>query len=48
MARATVQRHKSLASCEPAKRGPKGFMSDDALLGEIRAVLGSSVFVGEG
>lgn len=48
MARATVQRHKSLASSEPAKRGPKGFMSDDALLGEIRAVLGSSIFVGEG
>jgi hypothetical protein len=48
MARATVQRHKSLIACEPAKRGPKGFMSDDALLGEIRAVLGSSTFVGEG
>jgi putative transposase len=48
MARATVPRHKSLAPSEPAKRRPKGFMSDDALLGEIRAVLGSSIFVGAG
>jgi putative transposase len=48
MARATLQRHKSQTACEPAKRGSKGFMSDEALLGEIRAVLGSSIFVGEG
>jgi putative transposase len=51
LARATVQRHKAQACAEPrilAKRGPKTILSDDAILTEIRAVLASPVFVGEG
>jgi hypothetical protein len=48
MARSTLQKRKSQTVCELATRGPKGFMSDEALLGEIRALLGSSLFVGEG
>jgi len=51
LARATVQRHKALADGArkiPAKRGPKTFLSDDEILAEIRAVLASTLFVGEG
>jgi hypothetical protein len=51
LARATVQRHKALANTElqiPAKRGPKTFLSDGQILAEIRAVLASTLFVGEG
>jgi len=51
LARATVQRHKALANTElqiPAKRGPKTCLSDDEILAEIRAVLASTLFVGEG
>jgi hypothetical protein len=51
LARATVQRHKALANTElqiPAKRGPKTFLSDEQVLAEIRAVLASTLFVGEG
>ena len=51
LARASVQRHKAHADGAPrvpAKRGPKSFLSDDELLAEIRAVLASNLFVGEG
>jgi putative transposase len=51
LARATVQRRKAHADGAPrvpAKRGPKAFLSDDELLVEIRAVLASNLFVGEG
>ena len=51
LARATVQRHKALADDAPripAKRGPKTFLSDEQILAEIRAVLASTLFVGEG
>jgi putative transposase len=51
LSRATVQRHKALADGAPripAKRGPKTFLSDEQLLAEIRAVLSSTPFVGEG
>jgi len=51
LARATVQRHKALADGAPripAKRGPKTCLSDDEILAEIRAVLASTLFVGEG
>jgi putative transposase len=51
LARATVQRRKARADGAPrvpAKRGPKTFLSDDELLAEIRAVLASTPFVGEG
>lgn len=51
LARATVQRHKALANAEPqipTKRGPKSFLSDEQVLTEIRAVLASTLFVGEG
>jgi len=51
LARATVQRRKAHADGAPpvpAKRGPKTFLSDDELLVEIRAVLASNLFVGEG
>ena len=49
--RSTVQRHKALANAEPqipAKRGPKSCLSDEQILAEIRAVLASTLFVGEG
>jgi len=51
LARATVQRHKALAEDAPripAKRSPKTFPSDGQILAEIRAVLASTLFVGEG
>ncbi len=51
LSRATVQRHKALADGAPripAKRGPKTFLSDEQVLAEIRAVLASTPFVGEG
>ena len=51
LARATVQRHKALADDAPripAKRGPKTSLSDEQILAEIRAVLASTLFVGEG
>jgi hypothetical protein len=32
----------------PGKRGQRSFISDAALLSEIRSVLASSLFVGEG
>jgi transposase InsO family protein len=51
LARATVQRHKTQTDAAPripAKRGPKSLLSDDELLAEIRAVLASNLFVGEG
>lgn len=51
LARATVQRHKAQADDAPripAKRGPKTFLSDEQILAEIRAVLASTLFVGEG
>jgi len=51
LSRATVQRHKAQTDAAPripAKRGPKSFLSDDELLAEIRAVLASNLFVGEG
>ncbi len=51
LARATVQRHKALADGAPripAKRGPKTFLSDGQILAETRAVLASTLFVGEG
>jgi transposase InsO family protein len=51
LSRATVQRHKAQTDPAPrtsAKRGPKSFLSDDELLAEIRAVLASNLFVGEG
>ena len=53
VAYATVQRFKAatlkaVIAVEPAKRGPKTCISDDELLAEIRAVLASSLFVGEG
>jgi hypothetical protein len=50
LARATVQRHKALADDAPripAKRGPKTFLSDEQILAEIRAVLASTLFVGD-
>jgi transposase InsO family protein len=51
LARATVQRHKALAEDAPripAKRGPKTFLSAGQILAEIRPVLASTLFVGEG
>ena len=51
LARATVQRHQALADGAPripAKRGPKTFLSDGQILAETRAVLASTLFVGEG
>jgi len=51
LARATVQRYKALADGAPripAKRCPKIFLSDEQTLAEIRAVLASTPFVGEG
>jgi putative transposase len=51
LARATVQRHKVLADGAPgipAKRGPKTLLSDEQVLAEIRSVLASTLFVGEG
>jgi hypothetical protein len=51
LARYTVQRDKAQTDAAPgipAKRGPKTFLSDDALLAESRAVLASNLFVGEG
>ena len=51
LARATVQRHKEQADGAPripAKRGPKNFLFDEQILAEIRAVLASTLFVGEG
>ena len=51
LARATVQRHKALANAEPklpTKRGPKTCLSDDEIHAEIRSVLASTLFVGEG
>jgi len=51
ISRATVQRFKAAIENGPAthaKRGPKGFLDDGELLAQIRAVLGSTLFVGEG
>jgi transposase InsO family protein len=51
LSRATVQRHKAQTDAAPripAKRGPKAFLSDEQVLAEIRAVLASTLFVGEG
>ena len=51
ISRATVQRFKAAIGNGPAtnaKRGPKGFLDDGELLAQIRAVLGSTLFVGEG
>ena len=51
LSRATVQRHKAQMDAVPrisAKRGPKTLLSDDELLSEIRSVLASNLFVGEG
>jgi putative transposase len=48
LARAPVQRRKSQTAFEPAKRGRKGFMSDEAMLGEPSTVVGLSIFVGGG
>jgi transposase InsO family protein len=51
LASATVQRHKAQANAEPqipAERGPKSCLSDEQILAEIRAVLASTLFVGEG
>ncbi len=38
VARATIETHKSQLACEPGKRGPKGFMSDEALLEEAASI----------
>ena len=49
--RATVHRWKVSDGAPPplpAKRGPKSGISDDTLLREIRTLLASSLFVGEG
>ena len=51
ISRATVQRFKAAIRNGPAthaKRGPKSFLDDGELLAEIRAVLESTLFVGEG
>ena len=51
LSRATVQRRKAQADGAPripAKRGPKTSLSDEQVLAEIRAVLASNLFVGEG
>jgi hypothetical protein len=51
LSRATVQRHKAQMDAVPrisAKRGPKTLLSDEELLTEIRSVLASNLFVGEG
>jgi transposase InsO family protein len=51
LSRATVQRRKAQMDAVPrisAKRGPKTLLSDDELLTEIRSVLASNLFVGEG
>ncbi len=48
---ATVQRHKAQMDAVPrisATRGPKTHLSDDELLPEIRSVLTSNLFAGEG
>jgi putative transposase len=51
ISRATVQRFKAAIRNGPAthaKRGLKSFLDDGELLAQIRAVLGSTLFVGEG
>jgi hypothetical protein len=51
LSRTTAQRHKALADGAPripSKRGPKTSLSDEQVLAEIRAVLASTPFVGEG
>jgi transposase InsO family protein len=51
LARATVQRQKALADGAPripAKRGPKTSLSEEQILAEIRSMLASTLFVGEG
>lgn len=46
--RSTVYLHRSAPVTEPNRRGPKGFHSDEELLGHIRQVLEESPFTSEG
>lgn len=46
--RSTVYLHRTAPATEPNRRGPKGFHSDEELLGYIRQVLEESPFTGEG